>query len=121
MKIVQQRSRFDTSPEEFRDEYEKTQISLRNRVLAAQVQLSQVELADIFRVRISQLCSELDVDGLRGDIVINRAVRAIAAFEYRSKVIMDDVRRVASLCLCHRIRKDPLETIDIGGSVDEAV
>jgi Mg-chelatase subunit ChlI len=38
-----------------------------------------------FRVKISQICSELDVDGLRGDIVTNRA-KALAAFEGRSEV-----------------------------------
>ncbi len=38
------------------------------------------------RLRISAVCGELDVDGLRGDIVTNRAARALAAFEGRKEV-----------------------------------
>lgn len=39
-----------------------------------------------FRVKISQVCSELNVDGIRGDIVSNRAAKALAAFEGRTEV-----------------------------------
>lgn len=38
------------------------------------------------RVKISEICSELDVDGLRGDMVTNRAAKALAAFEGRTQV-----------------------------------
>jgi magnesium chelatase subunit I len=30
--------------------------------------------------KISEVCSQLDVDGLRGDIVTNRAAKAYAAY-----------------------------------------
>jgi len=44
-------------------------------------------------VKISQICSELNVDGIRGDIVTNRASKAIAAFEGRSEVAVEDIYR----------------------------
>ena len=72
-----------------------------------------------FRIKISQICSELDVDGLRGDIVTNRASKAIAAFENRNEVTPQDIFRVIPLCLRHRLRKDPLESIDSGDKVRE--
>jgi len=71
------------------------------------------------RLKISQICSELNVDGLRGDIVTNRASQAIAAFENRSTVTPYDILRVIPLCLRHRLRKDPLEGIDTGDKVRE--
>ena len=71
------------------------------------------------RVQISQVCSELDVDGLRGDIVTNRAAKALASFEGRKEVTPEDIFRVITLCLRHRLRKDPLETIDEGDKVQE--
>lgn len=46
----------------------------------------QVEVPYDFRVKISQICSELNVDGIRGDIVSTRASKAIAAFEGRAEV-----------------------------------
>jgi magnesium chelatase subunit I len=121
VRIVEQRARFDLSPNKFRERYKIAQIDLRNRIIAAQDRLTQVELDSDLRIGISQLCAELDVDGLRGDIVTNRAARALVAFEGRSKVNLDDVKCVAPLCLRHRLRKDPLETIDSGKKVREIV
>jgi magnesium chelatase subunit I len=69
-------------------------------------------------VKISQVCSELDVDGLRGDIVTNRAAKALASLEGRKEVTVDDISRVIVLSLRHRLRKDPLETIDTGYKVE---
>ena len=62
----------------------------------------------------------MNVDGLRGDIVTNRAACALAAFESRYEVTLDDIQRVAPLCLRHRLRKDPLEIIDSGEKVRKA-
>jgi magnesium chelatase subunit I len=87
--------------------------------VAAQQRLPQVELDYDLRVKISQVCSELDVDGLRGDIVTNRAAKALAALEGRNEVTVDDIRRVITLCLRHRLRKDPLESIDSGYKVEK--
>jgi len=70
-----------------------------------------------FRIKISQICSELNVDGLRGDIVTNRAAKALACFENRNEVTAQDIFRIMPLCLRHRLRKDPLETIDSGDKV----
>jgi magnesium chelatase subunit I len=85
----------------------------------AQNQLTRVDLNYENRICISQLCAELNVDGLRGDIVTNRAARSLAAFENRLEATQEDVIRVASLCLRHRLRKDPLENIDSGLKVRE--
>ena len=71
------------------------------------------------RVKISEICSQLDVDGLRGDIVTNRAAKAMAALEGRTEVTVDDLSRIIVLCLRHRLRKDPMETIDSGDKVKD--
>ncbi len=54
------------------------------------------------QVLISDMCSRLDVDGLRGDIVINRAAKALVAYEGRSEVTLKDVERIIPSCLNHR-------------------
>jgi len=76
--------------------------------------------AEGIRLNISAICGELDVDGLRGDIVTNRSARAIAAFEGRTEVQEDDIARVISCSLRHRLRKDPLEQVDSGERVIQA-
>ena len=54
------------------------------------------------KLKISEICSLLDVDGIRGDMVINRASRALVALEGRTEVALDDVAKVIGLCLNHR-------------------
>ena len=117
VQVVDQRTAFDTDPDTFTASVESDQKALQDRVVEAQQRLDQVEIDDDLRLRISAVCGELDVDGLRGDIVTNRAARALAAFEGRTEVTEEDVARVASCCLRHRLRKDPLEQIDSGDRV----
>ena len=81
--------------------------------------LPEVQINYDLRVKISQVCSELDVDGLRGDIVTNRAAKAFAAFEKRTEVTVADISKIITLCLRHRLRKDPLESIDSGNKVQK--
>ena len=117
VQVVDQRTAFDTDPDQFSATVEAGQQALQQRVVEAQQRLDQVQIDDDLRLRISAVCGELDVDGLRGDIVTNRAARALAAFEGRTEVTEEDVARVASCCLRHRLRKDPLEQIDSGDRV----
>ena len=85
VRIVEQRTKFDLSPENFLKDYKDAQINLRHRISEAQSRLSQVKVSYDLRIWVSQLCSELNVDGLRGDIVTNRAARALASFEHLPK------------------------------------
>ncbi|MBD2459493.1 magnesium chelatase ATPase subunit I [Oscillatoria sp. FACHB-1407] len=119
VQIVEQRTEFDQDPKTFLEKYQTQQDALQEKLVGAQERLSLVKIDYDLRVNISQVCAELDVDGLRGDIVTNRASKAIAALEGRTEVTVDDIRRVIGLCLRHRLRKDPLESIDSGYKVDK--
>lgn len=117
VQIVEQRSEFDKNPQESLAKYRDKQEEFRNKIINAQNLLPQVTIEYDLRVKISQVCSELDVDGLRGDIVTNRASRAYAAYEGRTSVTANDIKSIITMCLRHRLRKDPLETIDSGDKV----
>lgn len=67
-------------------DYEAGQMALTQRIVDARKLLKQGEVNYDFRVKISQICSDLNVDGIRGDIVTNRAAKALAAFEGRTEV-----------------------------------
>ncbi len=119
VQIVEQRSEFDQDPATYLTNHQAEQEALQVKLVEAQKRLPSVNLDYDDRVRISEVCSELDVDGLRGDIVTNRAAKAIAAYEGRTEVTHDDIKRVIVLCLRHRLRKDPLESIDSGYKVEK--
>jgi magnesium chelatase subunit I len=119
VQIVEQRTEFDQDPMPFLEKYEPQQKDLQKQIVDAQERLKQIAIDYDLRVKISQMCSELDVDGLRGDIVTNRAAKALAALEGRTEVTVDEIRRIAPLCLRHRLRKDPMESIDSGYKVEK--
>jgi len=120
VQIVEQRSDFDRDPQGFCQGQQAQQQALQQCISQARDRLEQVHLDDELRLAISQVCGELDVDGLRGDIVSNRAARALAALASRDQVEEEDVARVICCCLRHRLRKDPMETVDSGGRVIKA-
>jgi len=117
VKVVEERTSFDQSPELWIENYAGEQEELRKQILEAQSVLPNVELDYELRVKISEVCSKLNVDGLRGDIVTNRAAKAYAAYDGRTKVSINDISKIITLCLRHRLRKDPLESIDSGDKV----
>jgi magnesium chelatase subunit I len=117
VQIVEERTSFDRDPQQWISNYKDQQSELRQRLIAAKEILPEVTMDYESRVRISQVCSELKVDGLRGDIVVNRAAKAYAAFDNRTSVTVDDIGQIIVLCLRHRLRKDPLESIDSGDKV----
>lgn len=117
VQIVEERTSFDRDPQEWIDTYKDQQNELRESLIAAKNILPDVKMDYENRVRISQVCSELKVDGLRGDIVVNRAAKAYTAFNSRTDVTVDDISKIITLCLRHRLRKDPLESIDSGDKV----
>ena len=119
VQIVEERTSFDQNPETWLTKYKDDQDKITKRIIDAQNLLPKIEIDYEFRVKISEICSILDVDGLRGDIVTNRAAKAYAAYNGRDKVELDDIKNIITLCLRHRLRKDPLETIDSGYKVQQ--
>lgn len=113
VQIVEQRSEFDDSPMKFLENYVDSQKQLKEKILEARTLVKNVQISYTYRLKISQICSLLNIDGIRGDIVTNRASKALAAFNGRDNVNIDDILTVVSLCIRHRLRRDPLEAIEI--------
>ena len=117
VKIVEERTLFDLDPYTWVKKYKDQQELLKQKIIDAQNLLDRIELSYEFRIKISKVCSELNVDGLRGDIVTNRAAKAYAAYQGKKSVEIEDIQKIIILCLRHRLRKDPLEVIDSGYKV----
>ncbi len=65
---------------------------------------------------IANLCIQVGVDGHRGDIVMLKAARTLAAYHGREQVLHEDIQEAAALALPHRVRRQPMQ--DIAGDVD---
>ena len=76
-----------------------------------------VEYTDVYDWSSFDSGLDMDIYQAEGDIVTNRAAKAFAAYHGRSEVTVEDIENVITLCLRHRLRKDPLESIDSGDKV----
>ncbi|GBF88319.1 magnesium chelatase ATPase subunit I [Raphidocelis subcapitata] len=115
--MVLDRIAFEADAEGFIAGCQAEQDKLTEKIMAARERLPKVKISRELQILISDICSRLDVDGLRGDLVVNRAARALVAYEGRDKVTQEDVGRIITSCLNHRLRKDPLDPIDSGTKV----
>ena len=121
IEIVERRERFDDDPVAFHSEQASEQDALRRRITRAKKLLGRVEIDRTLLMQIAQLCVSLNVEGHRGELTIARSARAVAAFEGRTKATFDDARRVAVMSLRHRLRRDPLETVESGARIEQAL
>lgn len=121
VQIVEQRSSFDKDPYACIEEFQDKQNQLKDNIILAQSKLANISIDYDLRVKISEICGILNVDGLRGDIVTNRSAKAFAAYQNKDEVDVEDIRRIIKLCLRHRLRKDPLDSMDSGTKVNQVV
>ncbi|HKT97479.1 MAG TPA: AAA family ATPase [Paraburkholderia sp.] len=106
-RIVKARLAFDADPLAFCAAHEAAQRELARRIAAARGVLDALELSDAVHERAARLCVEAAVDGMRADLVMLRAARALAAFEGAAQVAPDHVDQVAEAVLAHRRRVMP--------------
>jgi magnesium chelatase subunit D len=105
MEVVRKNIEFEGNPEEFCEKYKAPQEELRNRIVEARKNLQNAEMPEKLLEAICKACLDLEVDGMRPDIVISKAARTLAAFENRRKVTMNDVLVASELALSHRTRE----------------
>ncbi|MGN4077649.1 ATP-binding protein [Burkholderia gladioli] len=101
-RIVKARLAFDLDPAGFRAGHAGALAALAERIGRAREALAGVQVDDSVHEQVARLCIEAAVDGLRADLVMLRAARALAAFEGAAAVSAAHVERVAADVLRHR-------------------
>jgi magnesium chelatase subunit I len=109
VEVVRRRDAFDRDPARFAARWADRDAEVRDQVGAAQKLLGKVKTPDALMEHGSRLCMAVGADGLRGELTLLRASRALAALEGRKAVTIRDLRRVAPMALRHRLRRGPLE------------
>lgn len=109
--IMERRAAFDLDPEGFADRWIAESEALADRLLIARSLYPQVEVARPLLFEIAQTCLEVGVDGHRGDIIMLKTAKTLAALEGRTKVESADITTSAELVLPHRVRRQPLMEI----------
>ncbi|HSN69894.1 MAG TPA: ATP-binding protein, partial [Steroidobacteraceae bacterium] len=79
--VVRRRDAFERDPPGFLERFRNKDAQLRRRIVAARKRLTEVEVADSTLEQAAKLCLALGTDGLRGELTLMRAARALAALE----------------------------------------
>jgi Mg-chelatase subunit ChlI len=113
VEVVDRREAYEADPEGFAAQYAAAEAELNRCITEAKARLVQVATPSGLTELIARINMALDTDGHRGDIVIRKTARTLAAFEGRDAVSESDVWRGAALALAHRLRRLPLEQVHL--------
>jgi magnesium chelatase subunit I len=109
IEVVRRRDAFERDPEGFLGQWKREETQLRKRVLKGRERVNDVAVSEAALERASELCIKLGTDGLRGELTLVRAARALAALDGDPAVDDGHLRRVAPSALRHRLRRNPLD------------
>jgi magnesium chelatase subunit I len=121
VEVVRRRDEFDRDPKIFAQRWKIEDGKVRKRIAAAREHLTEVSVPDCVMARAAELCLRLGIDGLRGELTLIRAARALASLDGTERVTDTQLRRVAPSALRHRLRRNPLDEAGSGVRVDRAV
>ena len=107
--IVRRRISYDTDPGSFCEAYSAQNEKMHENVIKAKERLEFVSLSEDMLRLIGAVCSELGIEGHRGDLAVANASRAMAALDGRDDVSPEDVKKAARICLSHRVSGIPSE------------
>ena len=109
--IMERRAAFDEDPENFNLVWEEDSRLLVDRIERAIALLPRVNVERELLYEIASYCLDVGVDGHRGDIIILKTAKTLAAYNGRTEVDRQDIDLAATLALPHRIRRQPLQDI----------
>ncbi|MGF1474561.1 MAG: magnesium chelatase ATPase subunit I [Geminicoccaceae bacterium] len=121
VEVIRRRDDFERDPKNFADRWKRAEGRLRRTILKAREAVDQVQVSDQALERAAGLCLAIGTDGLRGELTLIRAARALAAFEGAEAVDDRHLREVAPMALGHRLRRDPLDEAGSAVRVERAL
>jgi magnesium chelatase subunit I len=121
IEVIRRRDAFETDRPGFVARWAKEEARLRRKIMTARERIERVTVGDEVLARAAALCMALGTDGLRGELTLMRAARALAAIEGVTAVGAEHLKRVAPAALRHRLRRSPLDDAGSTARIDRAL
>ncbi|MEL7115914.1 MAG: magnesium chelatase ATPase subunit I [Pseudomonadota bacterium] len=109
IEVIKRRDAYEKNPKAFLRRWRPKDAEIRDQILAARDVLDAVKTPKAVLRDCAALCVALGADGLRGELTLLRAGRALAAYQGDASLTRDHLRVVAAIALSHRLRRDPLD------------
>lgn len=121
VEIVKRRDAFERDRAGFIADWRAEDEQLSRKIEEARGRLHYVRTSDGVLEQAAKLCMALGTDGVRGELTLIRAARALASLEGDEAVGPAHLRRVAPAALRHRLRRNPLDDTGSGVRVERAL
>jgi magnesium chelatase subunit I len=121
VEVIKRRDAFDKDPEAYKAQWQAESDKLQKRIVKARKLLDAVVVDDAMLTLCARLCQQLGTDGLRAELTLLRATRALAAMQGSKKVKTEHLKTIAPLALRHRMRRNPLDDTDSGERVNRCL
>ncbi len=121
VEIMRRCDAHDRDPAGFAARFAAENGAILGRIAAARAALPAISVGDAALADAAALCLALGVDGLRGELTLMRAARALAALGGADDVTRDHIRAVAPLALRHRLRRNVLDETGSTVRIDRAM
>ena len=107
--VIERRAAFDQNQKRFLSKWKPQELKVRAAIIDARAALAKIKKTKAVLRDCAELCLALGADGLRGELTLLRASRALAAYEGQTSIQRAHLKAVAPLALSHRLRRDPLD------------
>lgn len=121
IEVIRRRDAFERDPAGFVAGWAGEDRVIRAAIASARERLAAIAVSDAALELAARLCMALGTDGLRGELSLIRAARALACLEGGEAVAAGHLRKIAPSALRHRLRRDPLDEAGSTARVARAV
>jgi magnesium chelatase subunit D len=102
---IRRRLAFDDDPASVVEAAQPAERTLREGIAAARSRLTELPITDAHLSIVAAMSAEHQLDGIRGDLAIIKAARALAAWQTAPEIGEEHIRRAAELAVTHRTRQ----------------
>jgi magnesium chelatase subunit D len=117
---IRRRLAFDDDPGSVAEAAQPAEQALREGIAEARSRLTSVLITDAHLSVVAALSAEHQLDGIRGDLAIVKAARALAAWEAASEIGEEHICRAAELAVSHRTRQSQSKSRKQGSKRSES-
>lgn len=113
VEVLKRKAEFDDDPEGFLKKWQKSQQELAQKIINAKEGLKNVAITEEALSAVVDITAELNLHGHRADIVMLKSARAYAAFNGKTEITTQDIKKIAPMTLRHRLKRLPFEDITV--------
>ena len=119
--IMRRCARQEADAEGFAAEWADEEDAVLKRIDRGRKRVAKVDVPDAMLTKVAELCMAVGADGLRGELTVMRAARALAALAGAKKVGEAHLIAVAPSALRHRLRRDVLDETGSAARIERAI